>query len=73
MKRLLVVLIAAKYAQIEDGRSGFYWSLHSCVPSVPVTPLALLWANFVVSLEVSNGSVQGGHLLCIGPDRLCIL
>lgn len=67
-----MVLIAAKYAQIEDGRSGFYWSLHSCMPSVPVIPLALLWANFMVSLEVSNGSVQGGHSLCIGPDTLCI-
>lgn len=48
MKKLLVVLIAAKYAQIEGGRSGFYWFLHSCVPNVPVIPLALLWANFVV-------------------------
>lgn len=54
MKKLLVILIAVKYAQIEDGRSGFYWSLHSCVP---VSPLALLRANFVVSLEVTNGSV----------------
>lgn len=62
MKKLLVVLIAAKYAQIEDGRSGFYWFLHSCVPSMPVIPLALPWANFVVSLEVSSGSVQEGAL-----------
>lgn len=67
MKKLLVILIAVKYAQGEDGRSGFYWSLHSCVP---VSPLALLRANFVVSLEVTNGSVQGGHLLCIGLETL---
>lgn len=45
--------IAAKYTQIEERRSGFYWCLCGCVPSLPINPLELIWANLKVSPEVS--------------------
>lgn len=72
--------IAAKYAQVEEGRSGFYWCLCGCVPSLPMNPLELIWAKLKVSPGVSKSSgcvftvcgVVIPDILCFLPFRPCL-